>query len=305
MTDIRTCQQIVVEDGQHVTCDRPLHDTALVCRRCVSRLAVALRTAVEHWDDLQAVIARTIRVGAPYRPTTATIEGPACPWCEHPTCSTIRRRNLRLRDEPPIPNEIQLPINLAASEQRYAIGNTITTWTRVVQDATDSQAYTDASDPVPGCLRYLARRANDVAHLEAADEAWSEITYALTALERAIDRPAPVAFAGKCNVCDRALYATAGTAVVRCEPCGIPYETSTKRQEMLDELADRLVRASEAARILPALGTAVTRKDVDKWAHRRLLIAHGSDERGRPLYRVSEVLTLANNPRRAHQRSAR
>lgn len=303
MSDRPTCQQIVTENGQRTSCDRPLHDTAQVCTRCANRLAAALRTAVGHWDDLGAVIGRTMHLGAGYRPTIEDTEGPACTWCEHATCATIRRRNVRQRDEPPIPNEAPLPINLAAAETRWAVGNTVTTWARLVEDDTSSHAATRGDDPVPACLTYLARRAHDLAHLEAAEEAWEELTHALAVLEAAVDRPAPVVFAGHCDVCRRALYATGSTGTVRCQLCGITYELATKHQDMLDELASRLVRASEAARILPGLGTNVTRKDVDKWANRGQLVAHGSDQMGRPLYRVSEVLDLANKPRRlARQR---
>lgn len=294
-----TCQQLIREDGATTVCDRPLPDTALVCPRCTRRLAAALRIAVDQWDDLQAVVGRVIHLGTAYRPPSAgDAEGPACPWCEHATCRSVRARNVRLRDEPPIPNETPLPINLAAVEQRWAIANTVTTWTRLVEDATGNYARVDLDDPVPGCLRFLAGHATDLAHHEAAEEAWEEVTHAMAALERAIDRPASPTFAGRCGVCGHDVYANPGHDDVHCHPCGVTYDLAAQRATMLDELEDKLVRASEAALLLPRLGTTISRKDVDKWAHRGILVAHSVDHRGRPLYRVSEVVALANRPHR-------
>lgn len=143
-------------------------------------------------------------------------------------------------------------------------------------------------------LTYLSRHLSDLVHMPWADEAWDEITHATESIERMVDRRPAALFAGRCAVCKRDLYATAGDEMVECRPCDMTYKMSDQRQSMLDELDDRLVRASEAAHILPGLGTVVSRKDIDRWAFRGLLTPHGRDERGRPLYRVSEVRTIAN-----------
>jgi hypothetical protein len=145
---------------------------------------------------------------------------------------------------------------------------------------------------------YLSRNLNELAHMPWADEAWDEITHATESIERMVDRRAAAQFAGRCEVCKRDLYATPGDEMVKCRPCDMTYPMSKMRQEMLDALDDRLVRASEAAHILPGLGTTVSRKDIDRWAFRGLITPHGRDERGRPLYRVSEVRTVANQSER-------
>lgn len=151
---------------------------------------------------------------------------------------------------------------------------------------------------------FLSAHLDELAHSPFADEAWDELTNATTRLERMVDRRAAAKFHGKCGICKADLYATTDAETVQCRPCGVTFETSALRAEMLDQLADRLVRASEAAHILPGLGTVVGRKDVDKWANRGLLTAHGRDEKGRPLYRVSEVLAVANRPRKTAARRA-
>lgn len=151
---------------------------------------------------------------------------------------------------------------------------------------------------VPASMTYLSRHLDRLVHLPFAEEAWDELAHATETLERMVDRRSAATFAGTCDVCGRDLYATPGDETVTCRPCDVTFSMSTKREAMLDALADRLVRASEAARILPGLGTDVARKDIDKWANRGLLVPHGRDEGGRPLYRVSEVLHLANRPHR-------
>lgn len=147
-------------------------------------------------------------------------------------------------------------------------------------------------------MTFLSAHLDDLTHMPWAEEAWDEISHATAQLERMVDRRAAATFAGACDVCKRDLYAAPGDETVSCRPCNITYQMSAKRQDMLDALDDRLVRASEAARILPGLGTVVSRKDIDRWAFRGLLGAHGTDEAGRPLYRVSEVRTLANRATR-------
>lgn len=143
-------------------------------------------------------------------------------------------------------------------------------------------------------LTYLYAHLDDLAHADYALEAWEELEHATAKIERMIDRRAAATFAGTCDICKADLYATPDAQTVECRPCHVTYQTSAKRTEMLDALDDRLVRASEAVHILPGLGTVVSRKDIDRWVGSKRLLNHGNDERGRPLYRVSEVRHLAN-----------
>ena len=155
---------------------------------------------------------------------------------------------------------------------------------------------------VPLAIVFLSAHLDDLAHSPCADEAWEELSHATAALERMVDRRAAARFAGKCAICGADLYAGTEAERVECRPCGVTLEMEKMRADMLDQLADRLVRASEAAHILPGLGTVVSRQDVMNWDARGLLMAHGTDEKGRPLYRVSEVLTVANRPRKTTRR---
>lgn len=153
-------------------------------------------------------------------------------------------------------------------------------------------------------MNYLAGHLNDLAHANYALQAWDEITHATECIERMIDRRPAAKFAGTCDVCGRDLYAGQGDETVTCRPCDVTYLMSAKREAMLDALDDRLVRSSEAAHILPGLGTIVARKDIDRWHSRGLLTPHGTDERGRPLYRVSEIREAAHKAQARKSKSA-
>ena len=146
----------------------------------------------------------------------------------------------------------------------------------------------------PLAMRFLSVYLDELTQMPWAEEAWDELTFATDAIERMVDRRAAAMFAGRCDVCGLDLYATATDETVTCRPCNVTYHLGTKRQEMLDALDDRLVRASEAVHILPGLGMVVSRKDLDRWTSTSRLLPHGHDERGRPLFRVSDVRYLAS-----------
>ena len=157
----------------------------------------------------------------------------------------------------------------------------------------------------PTVLRYLAEHADKIARHPAAEEAWDEIESTLAAVETAIDTRPSSQYAGRCEVCKRDMYAQPGEDVVTCRPCGLSHQVQEQREHMLDEIQDKLVRSSEAARIIPQLsGVKVTRQDIDKWASVGLLAKHGTDEKDRPRYRVSEVIDRANQAAQERRRRA-
>lgn len=152
----------------------------------------------------------------------------------------------------------------------------------------------------PTVLHYLADNIDRLARHPDAEQAWDELEHALAAVEGAVDRRAPAQFVGRCGVCGRDLYINHGDTDAFCRPCNLPHSVEDQHASMLDDLMDRVVRASEAARILPGLaGITVAASDIDRWVKKSRLLPHGHDERGRPLFRVSEILDLARaTPRR-------
>lgn len=139
-----TCQQIVTsESGARESCDRPLTDTEYVCQRCVRQMRFTLARCYSLWTHVEAVVGRSLHLGgAPgmgTRSGRSGIHGPYCAasmLCEHESCMTLYKQAGRMKNEPAIPNEDALLINPDALEDQWAIGNTLTTWARLLSEET-------------------------------------------------------------------------------------------------------------------------------------------------------------------------
>jgi len=139
-----TCQQIVPnEQGKRESCDRPLVNTEYVCQRCVWRMRDTLARCYSLWTHVEAVVGRSLHLGgAPgtgMRSGRSGIHGPYCAasmLCEHESCMTLWKQAGRMKNEPAIPNEDALLLNPDALEDQWAIGNTLTTWARLLSEET-------------------------------------------------------------------------------------------------------------------------------------------------------------------------
>ena len=129
-------------------------------------------------------------------------------------------------------------------------------------------------------------------HRPEAPEAFKDLTLADRDLERVIDRPAPMKYAGPCNICRKDLYVREGAAQVECRPCGMVYDMAQRREWLLEAAEDRLERAAHIARAVTYLGSPISADRIRVWAMRKRLFPHAIDGMGRPLYRVGDVLDL-------------
>jgi hypothetical protein len=119
---------------------------------------VALRHAATLWGDLQDAVARQSRVpaslGSSRKPQT--LHGPVCRGmtCDHASCEAVWKSRNRALSEPPIPNEAAPAISFHASEDAFIVGNTITTWARLVSE--------ESGDPIPNPEPPEPQRADPV-----------------------------------------------------------------------------------------------------------------------------------------------
>lgn len=116
-------------------CDSPITDTAYVCPRCADVLAVALRNAAANWEELEAAIAKQTAIvgsGGPPR-GSKTLHGPLCDACHHHSCLSVRKSQIRARNEDPIPGETN-HISFGAHEDGWVVTNTATTWARLIEE---------------------------------------------------------------------------------------------------------------------------------------------------------------------------
>lgn len=288
---------------------------AYVCKRCASALAGALRTAAGHAEDAWTVIARQTRYGGaggaraveaePVAVSPANRRNPvtAFGWA----ASVERPKAGALRPEPG-------PADSGAFDRLCAVENTITTWARDLgADVTGLAA----------AARWLAEHVDELRQHQAAGEAFDELTGACRQLERLVDRPADDRrLVGVCD-CGTVLYARPGWTTIACKvtTCGATWNTGDGQDILMRHLDDRLVTASEAARLAAYLADGDRTQEqiralITGWARRNLVLAHGQTWRDPteaeqradppvlgpvavPTYRFGEIRArLAQTPRR-------
>lgn len=270
--------------------------TAYVCTRCANRTAADLRRLASLIGDLETTITRQSRAGD---------GGPATD--RHP-----------------------LPVDLGAAARADTIRTTVTTWARHilatrgitvtrVPRIVGPTCPTTAGSPTcghPSCAtiirtaqprnvlgattRWLASQCEWLRHQPEAAQALAELTAAARLADRVIDRRTPQLYAGPCRadleeggICQADLYAQPGADTIRCRDCRATHSAAARREWLLAEAQDVLAWAELAAQALAALGLPCTRAQVAGWAHRGRLSEHGRDRAGRVLYRVGDVITLA------------
>ncbi|MGZ4518890.1 MAG: hypothetical protein ACXVX9_12180 [Mycobacteriaceae bacterium] len=147
-------------------------------------------------------------------------------------------------------------------------------------------------------LRYIANNVGWLAHHQEALQAFDELEHISALVDIAIDTKPPQSYAGRCDVCRKDMYAEQGAESVECKVCRINYPMADRRDHLLSLVADQLDTASNLSAAITELGENVTPEVIRKWAERGRLIAKGKDHRGRPTYRVGDVLELRKTMKR-------
>lgn len=128
----------------------------------------------------------------------------------------------------------------------------------------------------------------------------------------AVDRPPSRVYVGTClhprdpGPCVEELYAVdhrdhgrghtcEKCAYVTCPSCRTRHDVAQRRTWLAEALEDRLATASDIARgTAGTLGLSVTKDQIDGWRHRGRLLDRGHDTNDHLLYRIGDVLDLAN-----------
>lgn len=234
------------------TCDRPMPGSRVICGACEADIARALNAVPGLTADLDVTLARQ---------TSRTTAGRSA--------------------------VVPLPFDPRASEAAWVLRSTLAGWVRQLQEHRPEPWPADTPQDMAA---WLSARLQRLVRHPAAPEAHGEITEAVRAAQRVVDRPQERRFAGYCD-CGAALYARPGAATVRCRDCDAdPYDVDERRQAMLAAVADQLMPAHQAAAALSGLVAPLSADLVRKWAERGQIDARGRDLAGRPLYRLSDVL---------------
>ncbi|SFO83202.1 hypothetical protein SAMN05421810_101104 [Amycolatopsis arida] len=191
-----------------------------------------------------------------------------------------------------------MPYHEAASETSWVLANTITTWAREVH-ACNPHLLPPAGSTAAAAA-WLVGLPGLLALHPAADELHDEITHVVARVRRVIDRPPDRIYAGPCDApiegerCPDHLYAHPGANRVQCGTCGTEHDVTERRNWMIDYAAGLRVTATVAlgwARLL--LDKTIPRGTWDSWVSRGRIVPHGTDGRGRPVYRFGTVRDLA------------
>lgn len=252
-------------------CGRETRDDAYVCEACADSLAKALGDVPWLNDELEVTITRQRAI---------------------PTEGGSRS------------TETPLPWHDAAAEVRRTLHGLLATWVRFcAEDQVRHQAATDRlpEDNLPSMSRWLLWRVDGLALHDIGPEAVDEITDAVAACHRVIDRRPDRWYAGPCTAedesgggeCGTDLYALRSTGIVECRKCETAYDVAERRKWLLAEAEDRLAPAAEIARAVSWLGALpLTADRVRQWAARDRLVAKSHDARGRALYRIGDAIDL-------------
>lgn len=167
-----------------------------------------------------------------------------------------------------------------------------------------------ASRWLAGQLEWLRHALDDAEPF--ASRAFDEIDACARRVYGMANGPVPGRYAGPCSqtdaegkVCGEDVTARPGAAVGACKVCGSEYDVDEQQAWMRGEIEGYLARPVEIAGVLLRLGFPVGYSTIAAYAAKGQLIAHGSDEKGRALFRIGDVIDLrmgAKKPRRSLER---
>jgi ribosomal protein L37AE/L43A len=287
-------------------CGKPIHDNAYICGTCGQTLTKALHHIADLHAELDVTLTRQARIGS-------TNGAPPPPPEVDPD---PQPKNVILWGVAVQP----LPFHLGASKVAHDVANTISTWARVILEERRMELPPIPEPPIgPMCnpteckhesctvirwhvkdsetvhaARFIAAHVWWLRHRPEAPEAYSDLVAIASQLERIIDNPPMLKYAGPCNVCRKDLYVREGAGVVECRLCDMTYDMAGRREWLLEAAEDRLERAAHIAQAVTDLGSPITAHRIRMWAQRGRLLPHATDGLGRPLYRIGDVTELLN-----------
>ncbi|WP_329064914.1 hypothetical protein [Amycolatopsis sp. NBC_01480] len=260
-------------------CGRPTQD--VICAAHVADLVRALKSVpvtagTGLWDELEVTLTRRHRTVVP---------------------------NGRRGTETP------LVFDEAASDARRGLERFVWYWAYVFASANDHLAF--EVQTVPEACDWMATFPGLLASLDGAEVMVEDILRETRNAANVVDLPVSRVYAGRCGAqleigtCEQHLYAAQGKRTVRCPSCGAESSVDEKQQALLGQVADATVNATQVSRLLGQLGVEIAASTIRTYAQKRVvrgdelppkLRSVGKDRRGRPSYRVGDVLDLFLRP---------
>lgn len=185
-----------------------------------------------------------------------------------------------------------------ASDHAGGVATFLDTTARMIaEDNQWDREYVDAA----GAARWLEHRMSAIRLHVDGGEAVDQIVAWHFLVQRTVDRPVPRQYLGDCKakemvegveiLCAGRIYGREGKPEARCDTCGTEHMADELRAGLLTELEERLVSASEAARLATYLGIPLdreqVRKRINQWAKRGRVMRHENE--GETLFRFGEI----------------
>jgi hypothetical protein len=131
-------------------------------------------------------------------------------------------------------------------------------------------------------------------HYAAVENYYEDVMDAIKEAQRIIDRPADKLYAGECE-CSAHLWAKLDERQVKCSHCGTLHPVEGRRRAMIDKIGQQVLNAAQISRLLAGLGldvkaSTIRSASIDRPNRPAKLYPAAWDERGRPQYRVGDVL---------------
>lgn len=252
-------------------CQKPVGDQARLCNRCTSFIARDLGDIPALVDELAVTRSRQSRNGGDGTGVINRSEDRPLPWDEH------------------------------ASEATGILRSTLTGWVKVV---CEERGKRPPSDRLGDMSAFLLMNLEWLRHHQDAAACADEIEHATHLCRRTIDRRPDLAYIGPCReetegdddtgafCCLAELYVRAGSDTARCRECGADHDVQDRQRWLLEVARDQLATVTVLSGALSKLGQIVNESTVRSWVFRERLVAHGVDHRGRPTYRVGDVMDL-------------
>jgi hypothetical protein len=246
--------------AQCTDCRRPLGDQAFYCNDCLDNLSQII-------GDMPSLLAE-LEVTATRQSVIGSGDG--------------GRKSA----------ETALPFNVNAAELLATARNTLTTWVRDASESGCTVPLVTMLDERALSL-YLIRALPWFRTRPEVTQLMDELAWLRSNVLQAIDRAAPLWFAGPCDECGADLYCKPDAAEVKCETkdCDLIYDVSARRRWLLAVAEDSLATATVTARALTSLGEPVTPSMIRNLAARNQIYPHSVDRDGNPLYKIGEVIS--------------
>lgn len=286
-------------------CDRPTQD--MLCSGCLTELVTSLRLIASGGELRTRIHKRKYGKEEIELPPVVDLR----PGLYEELETTLARQHkLGSTSVGKISSTSGKPIlfHEAASETKWMLENTVTTWAR---DFAETYTHlTLTATTTPEAAAWMATFPALLAEHPAASELFDQITSAVHRAHQVIDRLSDRVYVGPCDgygaedvpgfePCWSDLFTKPGLSWARCNVCSREYHVQSRRDWMLASLEDMLGSSTEVADICTALGVKVSSSTIRMWVKRKKLRPHswvpakGEDAKDRPVYRVGDVVAVA------------